>query len=52
MTTPELAAAERDVVWAACTAAEGTVDTIEPADRAGGCARCDHATAVMTPVGR
>ncbi|SED97468.1 hypothetical protein [Rhodococcus koreensis] len=52
MTTPELAAAERDVVWAAYTAAEGAVDAIEPADRASGCARCGRATTEMTPVGQ
>lgn len=52
MTTPELTAAERDVVWAAYTAAEGAVDAIEPEDRASGCARCNRTTAVMTPVGQ
>ncbi|MCZ4590315.1 hypothetical protein O4328_43015 [Rhodococcus opacus] len=52
MTAPELTATDRDVVWAAYTAAEGAVDAIERADRASGCARCGHATTVMTPVGQ
>lgn len=52
MTAPNLTVAESDVVWAAYSAAEGIPEHAEPADRVGGCARCGHVTAEMTPVGQ
>jgi hypothetical protein len=39
-------------VWAAYTAAVGIPEHAEPSDRVAGCARCGHATTVMTPVGQ
>ncbi|QSE87820.1 hypothetical protein JWS13_03925 (plasmid) [Rhodococcus pseudokoreensis] len=45
-------AADTDVVWAAYTAASGSVDAATPDDRTTGCARCGHTTPVMTPVGQ